>query len=843
MSVCTQERGFVCQELMVHSPVEGWSAPAYAPLRDFNLLGFAESDAKFCMISGSERFVFQVLTALPAFKKFICSLDLDQRPTARLSSCGYWFSARHSDHGGVTSGIWWFGTNDSSVTPPPTTRSALRLGHVLSDIKGGTPVSPPSDHEAYFDSVTYVSGTRSLHAGGLLPIKAPHSKIICMGVFSPTKWVERVLTVHELARCLDLGESSLQAFEDKPIHAVRLKTLPFLMAAPRRLLAAIAKPWLTSNQEEEGASTLEGGPIWHPMPKPGLRSILHEPNEGSIASERGRPSPTPPPPATIRTMSSLWEEEPDETFGREKAAKNDDAGIDTQFWDRQAVAVYRHDPTFQNRWDRFHATFNQDPCSSLRGFLLRRWRCNVRKSFCWFMKQESPNSCWCKPVSADLEQDWEANLAAGRDCIRRSAHASWWDWDHGSRLFFWRWPKESRLWARDGHPILAEHQHLPTYTVRQPPEPDTKIQQQVRDKLTKIRSRGYVVQGSVKSLTPYFTVPKGDGDVRLVFDGTRSLLNSALWAPPFVLPTINSLLRAVDVGTWMADIDIGEMFYNFFLDPDIQPHCGIDIKPYFNLGTWERWNRCVMGIKSSPHGCTKMEMLGDEVAKGDYANPSNPFAFTHVRLNLPGSPQYSPSLPWVSKFNARTNAIANDVKTYVDDKRVTGASKAACLRATRRAASMLSYLGMQDACRKRVSPSQRAGAWAGSVCHTDDGKVSVLVTVDKWLKARSLITELLAIASTTNTFDFKMLESARGFLIYVVRTYPAFNSYLKGIHLTLDSWRPGRRDDGWKDIGEYLPSEGESAEILPPASVVGVPRLSSDLRALTTLFNPLNPPR
>jgi hypothetical protein len=145
-------------------------------------------------------------------------------------------------------------------------------------------------------------------------------------------------------------------------------------------------------------------------------------------------------------------------------------------------------------------------------------------------------------------------------------------------------------------PFFAETHRLPTYTVRQPPEPNTTVRQQVREKLEKFRIRDYVSQGTVNSLTPYFAVPKGDGDVRVVFDGTRSQLNAALWAPPFVLPTINSLLRAVDVGTWMADIDIGEMFYNFSLDPVIQPHCGIDLKPYFNLGTWERWNRCVMGI-------------------------------------------------------------------------------------------------------------------------------------------------------------------------------------------------------------------------------------------------------
>jgi hypothetical protein len=49
-----------------------------------------------------------------------------------------------------------------------------------------------------------------------------------------------------------------------------------------------------------------------------------------------------------------------------------------------------------------------------------------------------------------------------------------------------------------------------------------------------------------------------------------------------------------------------------------------------------------------------------------------------------------------------------------------------------------------------------------------------------------------------DTIEQKQLESYRGFLIYLVRTNPDMNPYLKGIHLTLDSWRPWRREDGWK---------------------------------------------
>jgi hypothetical protein len=43
----------------------------------------------------------------------------------------------------------------------------------------------------------------------------------------------------------------------------------------------------------------------------------------------------------------------------------------------------------------------------------------------------------------------------------------------------------------------------------------------------------------------------------------------------------------------------------------------------------------------------------------------------------------------------------------------------------------------------------------------------------------------------------RLLEK-RGFLMYVVRTYPWLNPYIKGLHLTVDSWRPGRADDGFK---------------------------------------------
>ena len=42
------------------------------------------------------------------------------------------------------------------------------------------------------------------------------------------------------------------------------------------------------------------------------------------------------------------------------------------------------------------------------------------------------------------------------------------------------------------------------------------------------------------------------------------------------------------------------------------------------------------------------------------------------------------------------------------------------------------------------------------------------------------------------------LESIRGLLVYVSRTYQYMNPYLKGLHLTLDRCRPHRAGDGCK---------------------------------------------
>jgi hypothetical protein len=121
-----------------------------------------------------------------------------------------------------------------------------------------------------------------------------------------------------------------------------------------------------------------------------------------------------------------------------------------------------------------------------------------------------------------------------------------------------------------------------------------------------------------------------------------------------------------------------------------------------------------------------------------------------------------------------------------------------------------------------------------------------MCTQDKWEKAQQYIARLQHLQETSNSFDFKELESIQGFLIYVIRTYPAFTPYLKGVHLTLDSWRPNRDDEGWKMVHAFHYHKNEyplpTSPTQPLVRVTGVPRLAGDLQALAKLFSTPHPP-
>jgi hypothetical protein len=83
--------------------------------------------------------------------------------------------------------------------------------------------------------------------------------------------------------------------------------------------------------------------------------------------------------------------------------------------------------------------------------------------------------------------------------------------------------------------------------------------------------------------------------------------------------------------------------------------------------------------------------------------------------------------------------------------------------------------------------------------YTDDEEAGlrVLVARKKWCKANRLLIKLDVLLKESEMVDKKVLERTRGFLVYVASTYKPMTPFLLGFHLTIDSWRPGRDEEGW----------------------------------------------
>jgi hypothetical protein len=185
--------------------------------------------------------------------------------------------------------------------------------------------------------------------------------------------------------------------------------------------------------------------------------------------------------------------------------------------------------------------------------------------------------------------------------VARTGSSSWWNWDDGTRPLHWRWPAFYVQTIRNGLPVHFKSTKPKSLQPQQGTK-DEVLKSQVCDKIRKIRNQCYLRPGRISSLTTFFPVPKGEFDmICMVYDGSASGLNYAMWVPRFPLPTIQTHLRAVEEGTFMADLDIGEMFLNFILHEELRELCGVDIRLYAedeNLSKlWGGWERAAMFLE------------------------------------------------------------------------------------------------------------------------------------------------------------------------------------------------------------------------------------------------------
>ena len=658
------------------------------------------------------------------------------------------------------------------------------LSHVMSvAVRGGTPVvAPPLIPQVALPFIEW---------GGSLPVTNPTSFVRCRSVFSPTKWTLRQLTPTELLAVYDIPQQ-----ERVTAERYTPSTLPFLKQAPIKALHFVLAHW---------------SPTKCPLPR------------------RLDPLPSVAPlelayPANCFDVMTAQAADA-------IAVKSDDAVVPVKLWDDR---VWEGISFNSSRVRTFEEQYGHSPLNPIRRLALQVWQRNVRRSLIDYLKK-SYGSDWfsCQAGAKDRE--------VGRDCLWRVSYCDWWEWPRGSTLFFWRWPTSIRGLARDGHPVwwLSE----PPRCMRlQPRESDPVIRDKVRHKIQNIRDKRYILPGSVSNVTSYFAVPKGDSDIRLVYDATRLGLNNCIWVPTFMLPPTEAMTDRLTDSSWMSDHDIGEMFLNFPMHDSIQPYSGIDIRPYCSPDSpqthIERWVRCMMGWVAAPYITTQSLSLAKEVIWGDFHQQNNPYDWSHVELNLPGDHDYTPALPWVRRVTSAGD-IASDCPTYVDDARIISSSLPGCVRAGHKFATTMCYLGIQVAARKVHPPSHLPGAWAGAVALVGPAGVGVTCLPEKWVKAQTIIQDTLEEVKSGGLLNHKILEQRRGFLNHIQRVFPAMTPFLKGFHLTLDGWRPGRDEDMWKlrrpleelDWNHLLLPSADPPEYVTPA-----PRLLDDLHALSVMF-------
>src|SRR5210317_1039012 len=273
-----------------------------------------------------------------------------------------------------------------------------------------------------------------------------------------------------------------------------------------------------------------------------------------------------------------------------------------------------------------------------------------------------------------------------------------------------------------------------------------------------------------------FDVPKGESDIRMVYDGSKSGLNDAIWAPWFPLPTAQSFFDVMMPGYWCSDNDMGEFFLNFPMHEGLQKYCGVDVTGLFPFTDEEKerrrtstlsnqeglrlriviWTRCGMGIKSSPHITTCLAGRSNRIILGDREDETNPFCWKSIQLNLPGTESYDSTKPWIYKVR-KDGSLAADTRRFVDDLRNSGPTREIAWEASTRIGKVAAWMGQQDAPRKRRPPSQLPGAWAAAVVATIDGKLYKSVTKEAWEKAKKRVRYLAFYAGCdvdVDTVDF-----------------------------------------------------------------------------------------
>ena len=135
-------------------------------------------------------------------------------------------------------------------------------------------------------------------------------------------------------------------------------------------------------------------------------------------------------------------------------------------------------------------------------------------------------------------------------------------------------------------------------------------------------------------------------------------------------------------------MNMGEMFLNWHLHPELRPFSGVDITHIKSrpdkegwdqdrTRVWERWKKDFRGLTDSPYRSLQITIHVKLIDYGDRKDQLNPFQWSHAKMNLPGDEYYTPKIPWAMKVRSDGH-LASQVFIYVDDGCIISHSELVC---------------------------------------------------------------------------------------------------------------------------------------------------------------------
>ena len=614
------------------------------------------------LISGSLTFFAKVVTTISENSKFIFIRGEHSRLRVLPNFLIKLHRVKHTQVGGATKFETIWGSKGLVFTPKYTALRR-RIYSYLDFSQRSKPVTPGLDSGL-------VSHLDLLHPSALSCNVTMPSDFAASGTGS------RRLTLNELSNIFGLPHC---------YHSfVERRHFPFI---PIQILDGILRPAIISHFGSGDDVRPPLKRLCVPPPVPSNKAVFL--------------------PLINRFLSPAWAKV---DSVEQKAAKDDDAAVDLAKWDDRILLLWPHAGRL---------------ITVLRRFLMRIIFKRLFREFRNFLRRDHPSefSLYCdgrrklyatmllrartgggqflgSGFKADKQIVKSGNnfrksaflrdLRAGILGLHTYMRSSFFSWDGGSQLLFWRWNKSLRDVARSGfQPCILSA--LPKSNKRAK-KPKSVIFEKILSKVIKAIDRGYMTvspRKDIKNLIDYFGVDKGASDIRVVFNGTSCGLNDAVWAPNFWLPTAKSMVRILGYNYSPVDLDLGEMFLNFPLSPKLIPYSGIDLSPFKKRikshfpclpleegpDLFATWNRDWMGFKPSPEWSCRFYYLAEEFVRGNEKDLENPLYWKKVILNLMGNFDYNPAMPNVYKWNDLVERIAGDIKAYVDDLRAIGWSK------------------------------------------------------------------------------------------------------------------------------------------------------------------------